>query len=74
MSADRREGARRWARRLDRSLLPFMGPAQIGAGYEEAPEVRRTDAACPLCGAPMDRHEVIRSGDQTRATRLVCPA
>ncbi|MFD1721949.1 hypothetical protein [Amnibacterium endophyticum] len=71
--ADRRERMRGWARRLDRSLLPFLGPAQVGVGYAEAPEVRRTDAPCPLCGAPMDRHEVIRSADPARATRLVCP-
>ena len=73
-TGDRPRGLRRWSRGLDRSLLPFMGPAQIGAGHEEQPEVRRTDAACPICGAPMDQHEVIRAGDQTRATRLVCPA
>lgn len=72
--ADRRGRARRWARGLDRSLLPWMGPAQVGAGYVEAPEVRRADAPCPICGAPMDRHEVVRSDYPARATRLVCPA
>lgn len=52
----------------------FTGPAQIGAGHPEAPEVRRADAACPICGRPMTSHTVLRADDQREPTRLVCPA
>jgi hypothetical protein len=62
------------ARRLDRGLFPFMGPAQIGAGHAEAPYRRPADAACPICHLPMTDHVVERSTDPARATRLVCPA
>lgn len=62
------------ARRLDRGLLPFMGPAQLGAGHPEAPYRRPADAACPVCGSPMTAHVVERSSDPARATRLICPA
>lgn len=64
---------RRVARRLDRGLLPVMGPAQVGAGYEEEPYRPDAKAACPLCGRRMDEHRIERSADQTHATRLICP-
>jgi len=51
----------------------FTGPAQIGAGHPEDPEVRRPDAGCPICGKPMNTHTVLRSADQREPTRLVCP-
>jgi hypothetical protein len=62
------------ARRLDRGLLPFMGPAQLGAGHPEDAYRRPADAACPVCGSPMTAHVVERSSDPARATRLICPA
>lgn len=58
--------------RANRVVRTFTGPAQLGAGHPEEP-VRRTDAACPLCGAPMSRHVVERPGGQREASRLVCP-
>lgn len=67
----RRRG--RWARRLDTSLLPFMGPAQIGAGHPEEPVAGSEDAPCPLCGVSMRLHRIERSGNQSQATRLHCP-
>ncbi len=65
---------RKIARRLDRGLFPFMGPAQIGAGHPEQPYVRPVDATCPICRTPMTAHIVERSADPARATRLICPA
>jgi hypothetical protein len=64
---------RRISRRLDRGLLPFMGPAQLGAGHEETPYRADAGAACPICGAPMTEHRIERSADQTHSTRLFCP-
>lgn len=64
---------RRIARRLDRGLLPFMGPAQIGAGRTEPQEQPAPSADCPICRAPMAEHHVQRSTDPARATRLRCP-
>ena len=61
------------ARRLDRGLLPWMGPAQVGAGRPEEPYQRPVDAACPICHRPMADHVVERSTDPARATRLICP-
>jgi hypothetical protein len=52
----------------------FTGPAQLGAGHPEGPDVRRADAPCPLCGQPMTLHSVERASDQHTPSRLVCPA
>jgi hypothetical protein len=65
---------RKLARRLDKGLFPFMGPAQIGAGHPEEPYRRPTDAACPICHRPMALHVLERNTDPARATRLICPA
>ncbi len=62
-----------WYEKFNRVVRTFTGPAQLGAGHPEAPDVRRPDAACPLCGAPMTEHVVERSADQHTASRLVCP-
>ncbi|WP_022883144.1 hypothetical protein [Gryllotalpicola ginsengisoli] len=52
----------------------FTGPADIGAGHAEEPEVRRPDAACPICGKPMNTHTVVRHpGDIREPSRLLCP-
>lgn len=61
------------ARGLDRGLLPFMGPAQIGAGHPEEPYRLPTDPRCPICGGPMALHVLDRTTDPSRPTRLVCP-
>lgn len=62
-----------WYEKANDIVRFFTGPAQIGAGYVEAPETRSADAACPLCGKPMSGHTVIRSEGQYAPTRLTCP-
>lgn len=59
---------------FNRGVRTFTGPAQLGAGYDEAPEVRPTDPACPICHAPMSAHVIQRTADQRTSTRLICPA
>ncbi|GAA4188682.1 hypothetical protein GCM10022288_15390 [Gryllotalpicola kribbensis] len=59
--------------KANRVVRTFTGPAQIGAGHPEAPEVRNASAPCPICGHPMTEHEVLRAADQREPTRLVCP-
>lgn len=60
--------------RANNVIRTFTGPADIGAGHPEAPEVRSTEAPCPLCGAPMSAHRFERGHDQRQPTRLVCPS
>lgn len=61
------------ARRLDKGLFPFMGPAQLGAGHAEEPYRAPADPRCPLCGGPLSEHIIARTPDQAHATRLICP-
>jgi hypothetical protein len=61
------------ARGLDRSLLPFMGPAQVGAGHPEEPYHLPVDARCPICGGPMNLHTVARSSNPSVPTKIICP-
>lgn len=61
------------ARGLDRNLLPFMGPAQVGAGHPEEPYRLPEDPRCPVCGGPMGLHALARSADPSRPTQLGCP-
>lgn len=68
-----RTGFWRFYQKANRLVRTFTGPAQIGAGHPEAPEIRRADAACPICGQPMNVHTVLRHDDQREPTRLVCP-
>ena len=63
----------RIAKRLDRGLFPFMGPAQLGAGRPETPYQPPADPRCPVCGRSMASHVIERTGDQYHATRLICP-
>ena len=58
---------------FNRGVCTFTGPAQIGAGHDEKPEVRSTDPACPICHARMSAHVVERTADQRTSTRLICP-
>jgi hypothetical protein len=62
-----------WYEKFNNVVRTFTGPAQLGAGHPEGPDIRRTDAACPLCGASMTSHTVLRSSDQRTSSRLVCP-
>jgi hypothetical protein len=68
------DGFWRFYSKANRVVRTFTGPAQLGAGHPEAPDVRSTETACPICGAPMSAHEVIRNGGQRESTRLYCPA
>jgi hypothetical protein len=61
------------ARGLDRNLLPFMGPAQVGAGHPEEPYRLPDDPRCPVCGGPMALHDLARTADPSRPTKLTCP-
>lgn len=58
---------------MNRGIRTFTGPAQVGAGYVEGPDVRPTDPTCPLCTKLMSLHAITRSDDQYRATRMTCP-
>jgi hypothetical protein len=58
----------RWVDKLNRKLLPVLGPPPLGPYDEEKP--RQTAAICPLCGNPMSEHEIDRSGIRTQ---LYCP-
>ena len=62
-----------WYEKFNRVVRTFTGPAQLGAGHPEGPDVRRADAPCPICGSPMTLHTVLRATDQRTASRLVCP-
>ena len=63
------ESPDRWWDKLNRVIFPFMGPAQVGP-YETEARPSLVAAACPLCGAPMNSHEIDRSGPRTQ---LYCP-
>ncbi|KQQ03657.1 MULTISPECIES: hypothetical protein [unclassified Rathayibacter] len=57
--------------KFNRIIYSFTGPAHIGTGSPEAPFVPTADPRCPLCGKPMDLHDIDRSGERTQ---LHCPA
>lgn len=71
-----RERFFQWARRWDHGLLPFMGPAQLGAGHPEQPYQLPAQPTCPVCGKSMAEHEIQRAaeGNWTTPTRIICPA
>jgi transposase len=50
---------------LNRSLRPFMGPAQLGDPNEPLAPPPPRGGLCPLCGTPMDEHVLDRSGPRT---------
>ncbi|HEY4225011.1 MAG TPA: hypothetical protein VGM70_04300 [Pseudolysinimonas sp.] len=65
----------KWWDRLNRGLLPYIGPPPLGPGPQGE---RPVDAAagvprCPLCGEPMSAHEIERTADWSTPTRLHCP-
>ena len=59
-----------WWDRLNRRLLPYIGPPPLGP-YGEEPLPSTQAKACPLCGRAMADHDVERRPD--RPTRLHCP-
>ena len=62
-----------WATRMDRGLMPYMGPAALGAGHPELAYRRPENPPCPVCGRPLDDHVIERTANQTTPTRLICP-
>jgi len=55
-------------RKLNKALFPYMGPASVGPYDEEHATVK----PCPLCGNPMDAHDIERRDG--RPTQLHCPS
>ncbi len=54
-------GLYRW---FNTNLIRLAGPAAVGP-YESTPpptEAQRAERACPLCGHPMNEHQIDRSG------------
>jgi hypothetical protein len=60
-----------FARWLTIRLLPLIGPPPLGPYDDETPEQASAVRYCPLCGQPMDLHDIDRSGEQTQ---VHCPA
>jgi hypothetical protein len=60
-----------WWDRLNRRLLPYIGPPPLGP-YNEEPLTSTHAKPCPICGKPMADHDVERRAD--RPTQLYCPA
>ncbi|UWF76738.1 MULTISPECIES: hypothetical protein [Microbacterium] len=53
-----------WYAWFNSRLIRYAGPASVGP-YEKTPPPtpeERAERGCPLCGAPMNRHEIDRSG------------
>jgi hypothetical protein len=61
-----------WWDRLNGMLMPYIGPPPLGP-YNEAPLPAAGSRPCPLCGKPMDRHEIER-GEGRVPTRIHCPS
>ena len=58
--------------RVNRLAYRYGGPAQIGAGRDETLDQPVAPTGCPLCGRPMELHE-IRRGTGATPTRMICP-
>jgi hypothetical protein len=59
-----------WADRLNRLLVPYIGPPPLGP-YDQPPLPPAAESACPMCGVVMSAHEVERR--EGRPTKLHCP-
>jgi hypothetical protein len=53
---------------IDRAIMPFFGPAQVGPYETEPPVV--VDGSCPTCGRLDSEHAIDRSSGRSRIT---CP-
>ncbi|MFE4949155.1 hypothetical protein ACFQ9V_03520 [Leifsonia sp. NPDC056665] len=62
-----------WYASWNAKLIRVAGPAQLGAGHPEGPDLRSPAAPCPICRHPMTEHSVLRPEGQRDASRLVCP-
>jgi hypothetical protein len=55
--------------RLNRRLLPWIGPPPLGPYDTVTPaevEENRARSVCPICGALMSLHEIDRTGERTQ--------
>lgn len=55
---------------LERILLTFMGPPQVGDANAPVALPARPARRCPRCGQPYEQHEVVRDA---RLTWSRCP-
>ena len=69
-----KDGFWRFYEKTNRMLRKVTGPAQIGIGRPEGPDIRPADPSCPLCHQRMSLHEIERHHDQNAPTRLHCPS
>ena len=60
-----------WWMWLNRTLLPYLGPPELGP-YDEPEQPESATKACPLCGGVMSEHNLDRKPG--RPTYLTCPA
>ena len=68
MSARERSKGR-IGRQVDKLLLMFYGPADLGDRDTSAPVPAEVD--CSICGRPMSEHTFIRAAQNRR--RVICP-
>lgn len=61
---------RPWWDRLNRTLLPYIGPPPLGP-YNETPLPPTEAKPCPMCGVAMSDHEIERRDN--RPTKIHCP-
>lgn len=59
-----------WWEKLNRALIPYIGPPQLGP-FGEAPLPSVATKACPICGHPMTEHDIERRDG--RPTQMHCP-
>jgi len=57
--------------RLNRALVPYLGPPQLGP-YDEPEQPAVATRACPMCHRPMEEHTFDRAPG--RPTYLECPS
>ncbi|MDJ0324935.1 hypothetical protein QMG61_14315 [Cryobacterium sp. PH31-AA6] len=68
-SKGERGGLAGFVGRLNRTLLPWIGPPPLGpyttvTATEEA--AAKSEARCPICSELMSLHEIDRSGERTQ--------
>jgi hypothetical protein len=68
MRLHRKTASKHHTGRIDRAVLPFFGPAQVGP-YETEPPVR-VDGTCPTCGRLDSEHRIDRYSGRSR---IQCP-
>ena len=64
------KGPAGWFDRLNRALVPYLGPPKLGP-YDEPPLPAVATRSCPMCHRPMSEHTFDRSPG--RPTYVGCP-